>query len=322
MIIVNASEGRPDFAGTGTAVTWGNFDGVHLGHQALILKLVDKAKLLGLVSVVVTFDPKPVEFFSKETAPKPLVDDQDKFALLSALGVDYCVVVPFVQDFAAQGAEEFVRNFLVDFIKAKVLVLGHDTCFGRDRRGSFDFLQEARQRYGFEVERVSSVLAGGEAVASTRIRKFIAAGSLNEVPALLGRRHGVHGSVRHGANRGGSILGCPTANLDPGPLLLPPNGVYACTAKISGSFWAAAVNLGVNPSFGGITPSLEAHLLDFEGDLYGMEIRLYFESFLRREQKFASLEELKTRISEDMLKTRLLIDCIRAEPEFAALHPL
>ena len=322
MIIVNASVEMPDFAGTGTAVTWGNFDGIHLGHQALISTLVSKANSLGFVSVVVTFDPKPAEFFGKETTPKPLVDIQDKFALLSSLGVDYCVVVPFVQDFAAQCAEEFVSNFLVDSIKAKVLVLGHDTCFGRDRRGNFDFLLEARQRYGFEVERINSVLAGGEAVASTRIRKLITAGRLNEVPALLGRSHSVHGPVRHGAGRGGSSLGVPTANLAPGPLLLPPNGVYACTAKISGSFWAAAANLGVNPSFGGTTPSLEAHLLDFEGDLYGMEMRLYFEAFLRPEQKFASLEELRSVINEDMLKTRLVVDAIRMEPEFTVLHPL
>jgi riboflavin kinase/FMN adenylyltransferase len=251
-----------------------------------------------------------------------LVDARDKYALLSVLGVDYCVVAPFAQDFARQDAEEFVKNFLKGTLSARALVLGYDTCFGRDRRGNFDFLREARGRYGFELERVNSVLADGEPVASRRIRKFIVDGSLKEGSALLGRRHSVHGAVLHGTGRGNTLLGLPTANLDPGPLLLPPRGVYACMAKVSGSFLAAAVNLGINPSFGGTTPSLEAHLLDYDGDLYGTEIRLYFEAFLRPEQKFASLEELKAGIIEDVSKTRSVTDFIKAEPEFAALHPL
>lgn len=306
----------------GFAVSWGNYDGVHIGHADLIRQLVRRASALELPSVLLTFSPRPAEFFLGAKAPRALVDIEDKLALLAGYGLDYVLVMPFDADFAALTATEFVHDFLVGKMQAKYLLLGHDTNFGAGRSGGAEFLQGLQDTHGFIVEQMNSVMFEGCAVCSTLIRKLIAAGELGSAQKLLGRTHSVHGRVAHGAGRGGSLLGFPTANLDPGALLLPPHGVYACLAKIGASFYPAAVNLGINPSFTGEKPSLEAHILDFTADLYGDEIRLYFEKYLRAEKRFENMQYLMQQIEADVSETRELITARKAEPGFLAEHPL
>lgn len=311
----------------GSVVSWGNYDGVHLGHQALIKELTAKAKGLGLPSVIITFEPHPALFFSGGKAPHLIADYDDRLALIDKQGVDYALVLPFDEEFARQTPDEFVKNVLVGELKAKAVILGHDLSFGKNRAGGFEAMQALATRHGFSIGRTKAVMPeaqnnGSAPVASTVVRAAIKAGDVYKATSLLGRVHSVHGRVRHGMQRGKGLLGFPTANIDPGPLLLPPHGVYACLAVLDGKFYPAATNLGVNPSFDGTTPSLEAHMLDFEGDLYGHELRLYFLHFLRPEQKFETIEQLKEQIGRDVEKTRQIAAKAMQVEDFSTLFPL
>lgn len=314
----------------GAVVSWGNFDGVHLGHQALITELTGRAKQLGLPSVVVTFDPHPAVFFSGGRALHAITDTTDKLTLLEQFGVDYTLVLPFTAAFAKQTPEEFVRHILYEGLHAKVVILGYDVGFGKNRQGGMQSLIELGERYGFSAERTAPTLApAGQQgssenipVSSTSVREAIKEGDVCKAATLLGRVHSVHSMVRHGAGRGGSLLGFPTANIDPGPLLLPPHGVYACLVRCNSTFYSAAVNLGINPSFDGSRPSLEAHLLDFDDNLYGKEIRIYFLRFLRAEKKFESITDLIAQIGMDVEETAVIVTEARNNPDFNRLYPL
>ncbi|MDL2307700.1 bifunctional riboflavin kinase/FAD synthetase [Desulfovibrio sp. OttesenSCG-928-C06] len=305
-----------------SVLTWGNFDGVHLGHQSLLRALVAKAKNLGLPSVVMTFTPRPAVFFNAGYAPKAIADLDDKLALLEKCGVDYTLVLPFTSEIASLAPVEFLEKLALYGLGAKALVLGYDVAFGRGREGNFDFLNERRHKYGFELDQVPPYYLGERAVSSTWIREELAQGSLDSLPALLGRQHSVHGTVQPGYQRGRSVLGFATANLDPGPLLLPPNGVYACLARCDGAYYAAATNLGFNPSFGGDKISLEAHILDFSGEIYGKDLRLYFIERLRGEKTFSSPDELGLQITKDVQRTRDVIGEVLSTPDFSARYPL
>ncbi|MDL2285713.1 bifunctional riboflavin kinase/FAD synthetase [Desulfovibrio sp. OttesenSCG-928-F07] len=309
---------------SGSAVSWGNFDGVHLGHQSLLSGLRNKAKALGVPAVVITFDPHPALFFSNGTKRHSITDTSDKLTLLSNLGIDYTLVLPFNDAFARQTPQEFTQNILVNTLKAKIVELGHDLGFGKNRAGGFEELIALSHKFNFKVEQNQAVQVenSNDPVCSTLVRKAITEGNMQLATTLLGRVHSIHAGVRHGFKRGQGLLGFPTANIDPGPLLLPPHGVYACLARLENKFYAAATNLGINPSFGGETPSLEAHMLDFDGDLYGRDLRLYFLEFLRPEQKFDSVEALKEQIGRDVEKTRLITAKARNSSEFSTLFPL
>lgn len=306
----------------GSAVTWGNFDGVHLGHQALIGRLTAHAGRLGLPSVVMTFEPRPVAFFKGAAAPRSITDLDDKLKLLAKLGVDYTLVLPFDRHFASVTAESFVRDILVASLRAKALILGYDVSFGKGKGGDFAYLQEVRALYGFELEQAPPVIIDAAVVASTRVRGELAKGNLPVLPRLLGRRHSVHGAVTHGMQRGSTILNIPTANLAPGNLLLPPLGVYACLARIGGHEYAAATSLGTNPSFKSEGVTLEAHLISCEGDLYGQDMRLYFLEFLRPEKAFSDLELLTEQIYEDIDKTASVVAAAQAGDDFRTMFPL
>jgi riboflavin kinase/FMN adenylyltransferase len=345
VLTTNLREIIPLLAG-GSVASWGNFDGVHLGHQALLSRLANQGASLGLPSVALTFDPHPGVFFSRNP-PLALADPGDKLALISRLGVDYALVLPFDANFARQSPEDFVRDILVDALRVKTVILGYNLGFGKSREGGFALLHSLGLEYGFSVEQTAAVRVEtkGETppledlpVSSTRIREAVILGDFKKVSAMLGRMYSVRGPVRQGAQRGGNLLGFPTANIDPGPLLLPPHGVYVCLAACAGKFYPAAVNLGVNPSFGpgsgpasgqnsgpgsgGPSPSLEAHILDFEGDLYGRELRLYFLRFLRAERKFKDPAALREQIGRDVLETRSVAGAALAADNFSTLFPL
>jgi riboflavin kinase / FMN adenylyltransferase len=295
----------PGTPGPGTAVTIGAYDGVHLGHRALLRDLCDRAAAAGLSSVVVTFDRHPAYVVRPESAPKQLTSLEQKLELLADCGVDRAVVVPFDEERANETAEDFVKEVLVDQLSARLVVVGEDFHFGHGRKGNVALLRELGARWGFEVVGVGLTDDGSEPVSSTRIRALLAEGDVEEAARLLGRLHEVRGPVVRGDGRGGPELGFPTANLEiPADIALPADGVYAGHfRRPDGSIHQAAINVGRRPTFyePGTAPVLvEAYLLHFDGDLYGERSRVCFAHRLRDERRFDSVEDLIAQMHEDV----------------------
>jgi riboflavin kinase/FMN adenylyltransferase len=298
----------------GSAVTIGIYDGVHLGHRALLGELGLRARAAGLATVVVTFDRHPSSVIRPGSAPALLCDLDQKLELLEATGVDRTVVVPFDNDRANETAEEFVDGVLVEGLGAKLVVVGEDFRFGHGRKGDVALLEEMGSQSGFEVEGISlqadrdgsGVLA--EPISSTRIRNLIAEGSVEKAAVLLGRPHQVRGPVMHGDQRGGAELGFPTANVGvPEGICLPAAGIYAgYYERPDGSRWETAISVGRRPTFYGDDGDLlvEAFLLDFSDDLYGEEARVSFVARLRDELAFDSTEALIAQMEQDVATTR------------------
>lgn len=292
----------------GSAVTIGAYDGVHLGHRRVIAHLREVAAVEHLATAVVTFDRHPAVVVRPESAPLLLCDLPQKLELLATTGVDYAVVVRFDQQRAAESAATFVDELLVGCLGARLVVVGADFHFGKGREGDVPFLRRAGEENGFRVEGVELVGVDGapaseqERVSSTRIRHCLRGGDLAEASALLGRPHEVRGRVADGDHRGRE-LGFPTANVSvPGDILLPADGIYAgWYERPDGSRHPAAISLGRRPTFYDEAHAslLEAHLLQFTGDLYGEEARVQFVARLRGEERFASPEALVAQMGVD-----------------------
>lgn len=284
----------------GSCVTVGNFDGVHLGHKALIDRVRQKALPGKLTSVVVTFDPHPVRVLTGRSEPPFITLTDQKLSLIGDLGIDVCVLVEFTRDVAALDAEAFTRRYLLQGLAMKELIMGYDAAIGRKRMGTFELMSAIGSQYGFGVERFGPVIIDGAVVSSTRIRDLVLSGKVWEARSLLGRYYILKGEVGHGKKRGGSLLGFPTANILPTDELAPKNGVYAVWAEVSGEILPAVANIGFNPTFGNDTLSIEVHILDIREDLYGREIKVHFVQRLRDEKKFSGIDELKERIAKDI----------------------
>ena len=298
--------------GPGTAVTIGAYDGVHLGHRALLRDLCERALAAGLSSVVVTFDRHPAYVVRPESAPRQLTSLEQKLELLAECGVDRTLVVPFDDERANETAEDFVKEVLVDELSARLVVVGEDIHFGHGRKGNVALLRELGGRWGFEVVGVGLTDDGTEPVSSTRIRALLAAGDVEGAARLLGRPHEVRGPVVRGDGRGGPELGFPTANLSvPDDIALPADGVYAGHyRRPDGSVHRAALNVGRRPTFyePGTAPVLvEAYLLHFDGDLYGEPARVSFAHRLRGEQRFDSVEDLVAQMRADVEATERVL---------------
>ncbi|HEY7069355.1 MAG TPA: bifunctional riboflavin kinase/FAD synthetase [Acidimicrobiales bacterium] len=300
----------------GTAVTIGAYDGVHLGHQAVIAEVRRRAQERGLATAVVTFDRHPAAIVRPESAPRLLTDLEQKIELLAATGIDYCLVVTFDETRRRESAEDFVREVLDGCLAARLVVVGEDFHFGRDRAGNVNLLRRMGQERGFEVDPLELVdsegkpAGEGERVSSTRIRSALVEGRLDEANALLGRPHEVRGVVARGDKRGRE-LGFPTANVSvPGDILLPADGIYAgWFERADGSVHPAAISLGRRPTFyvQAHASLLEAHLLDFEGDLYDEHAKVRFVAWLRGEERFESVEALVEQIGRDCDEARSLL---------------
>jgi riboflavin kinase/FMN adenylyltransferase len=297
-----------------SCVTIGNFDGVHQGHQKLIRTVVEKAQNLNLTSVVVTFDPHPLRVLRGGKTPPFITVTRQKLELIGALGPDVALVLEFSKEMAAMAPEDFVKSFLVDGLRMRELVVGYDYALGRGRSGNLAALQGLGDKYGYNVERLAPVLLGGAVVSSTRIRHLVEAGEVWDVCSLLGRFYQVLGEVVHGHNRGGRLLGFPTANLQLVDELFPKPGVYAIWARTSDGLYKGVANIGLNPTFGNDTLSVEAHLLDYSGDLYGTDLLVYFVQRIRDERKFSGLDALKARIRKDAELARRILSVPEAEP--------
>jgi len=300
----------------GTAVTIGAYDGVHRGHRTVIAEVRRRAAERGLATAVVTFDRHPASVVRPESAPRLLTDLDQKLELLAATGVDYCLVITFDAARSQEPADDFVREVLAGCLAARVVVVGEDFHFGHKRSGNVDLLHAMGTELGFEVEGLALVDVDGRPaeepgkVSSTRIRHALVEGDLALANELLGRPHEVRGMVAQGDQRGRE-LGFPTANVSvPGDILLPADGIYAgWFERADGSVHPTAISLGRRPTFyvEAHASLLEAHLLDFAGDLYGEHVRVRFVARLRGEEKFDSVEALIDQIGRDCDETRRVL---------------
>jgi riboflavin kinase/FMN adenylyltransferase len=289
------------------AVTVGNFDGVHRGHQALVSAVVARARETGGVSVVLTFEPHPARVLGPDRAPAALTTLAQKEELLALLGVDRLAVLPFDDGVAKLPPEAFARQVLHGALGARHVVVGESFRFGHRREGDARTLEALGEGLGFSVRALPPVLAQGSPVSSSRVRDDLARGDARTASALLGRPYFVDAPVVRGDGRGRTI-GVPTANLLPENEILPARGVYAARCRVGAAAWHPAVaNLGQRPTFGGEHPTVEAHLIDFDGDLYGARVRLEFHDRLRGEQRFDGVPALVARIREDVAQARALL---------------
>ncbi len=289
-----------------TVLTIGNFDGVHLGHRALLARLQATATRENLLPAALTFEPHPREFFTPETAPSRLSTLREKLELIADEGVELAYVCHFNARFAALSAEEFIERILVGSARVKHLIIGDDFCFGAGRRGNFAMLREAGENYGFQVEAMDCVVFEGERASSSAVRDALASGRLEHAARLLGRPYSIDGRVVHG-DKVGRQLGFATANLrikhDRPPLL----GVFAVEVRgIDGLTLNGVANLGFRPSINQqIQPLLEVHLFDFARDIYGTHLNVRFLHKLRDEMKFPNFDALKAQIASDVSEAKI-----------------
>ncbi len=282
----------------------GNFDGVHLGHAALVRRLAEIARGDGLVPMVLTFEPHPREFFAPDSAPARLSTLREKLELLAGCGAEQAMICPFNAGFAALSAEAFIEQVLVRGCRVRHLIIGDDFRFGHGRSGDFALLQKAGEQFGFVVEGMGSVMLDGQRVSSSAVRRALADGDMAHAARLLGRPYIIDGQVVHGQKLGRQ-LGFATANLRIKHNPLPMTGVFA--VEVSGLGEAplpGVANLGVRPTVGGTRPLLEVHLFDFDRDIYGAHISVRFVHKLRDEQRFPNFDALKARIAADAVAAR------------------
>ncbi len=291
--------------GRKVSVAIGTFDGVHLGHQQVIRQAVADARQHEGLAVVVTFDRHPNSIVAPDRVPPQIYSQPQKLRALASLGADATLVIPFTREFSALPAEDFIRALVQQLAPVQSVCVGSSFVFGRKRSGDVALLQRLGAELNFVVHGLAAVALDGEMVSSTRIREALRAGEINRASQMLGREYALAGTVTHG-DEVGRQLGFPTANLDARGLLVPPNGVYAAHARVAGAQHRAAVNIGTRPTLASAVPELrvEAHLLDFSGDLYGQEMELTFVAKLRDEQKFSSLQELQAQIARDVTAAR------------------
>ncbi len=289
-------------------VSLGNFDGVHLGHQAILKHLVEQARLSSGEAVVLTFFPHPLTVLYPEKAPPAITSLREKLLLFADLGIDTVVLQRFTPSFSRLSAEDFVRCYLVELLEARKVVVGPNVGFGHGRAGSVQTLKALAPQYGFTVEVIGPVKVGEVEVSSSRVRSLLASAKIQEASSLLGRPYLVEGRVEVGHRRG-QRLGFPTANVRPAVDLLIPDGVYAVLAQLGrkGSRLKGVANIGTNPTFGGSRRTLEVHLLDFAADLYGQRMRVYFIEHLRGEVRFPSPEALVQQIEKDVGRAREIL---------------
>jgi len=289
----------------GCVATIGNFDGVHLGHQAVFGHLREKALQFGLPATVITFEPQSQEFFTPQKAPARLTRMREKLHAIKNAGIDRVVLLEFNRKLAAMPAEQFVQRLLVDGLGIRYLFVGDDFRFGRERTGDIGLLRRAGEAQSFEVENMNTFVVGDERVSSTRIRELLATGDLQRAAHYLGRPYRICGRVAHGDARGRTI-GFPTANINLHRRVSPLNGVYAVSVYgLDGTGMQGVANIGTRPTVKGDRRYLlEVHLFDFERDIYGAHVEVEFRIKLRDEKRFDSFDQLRQQIERDSRAAR------------------
>jgi riboflavin kinase/FMN adenylyltransferase len=286
----------------------GNFDGLHRGHTKIIDRVRRVAAERGATSLVLTFDPHPPRIVRPDKAPPLLMTLEQKLEALDRSGIQGVAIVRFTLELSRWEPEHFVKAVLVDWLRVGEVWVGADFLFGRDRSGNFSILRNLGAQYGFRVEKIDPVRYKDFVVSSTRVRRLVSEGRVDEAGALLGRHVFIDGVVVRGAGRGRE-LGVPTANLETTNELLPPHGVYATTVTIDGVVRAGVTNIGLRPTFADAgRPTIEVHVLDVDTDLYGQTLRLGFVQRLRDERRFPDVDALKAQIDADVRRARRLFD--------------
>ncbi len=289
-----------------SVVTLGNFDGLHLGHAKILKRLRARSLALGLPSVVYTFDPHPLKVIRPEQSPALITTSDEKAACIEAFGIDYLVLAEFTQEFASKHPRDFVKESIVEGLQAREVWVGHDYAFGKGKRGTVEYLKEFGKEFGFHVVVVPAYKKGGAVVSSSRLRTLIGDGKVGEATSLLGRYFTLSGPVVHGKNLGKEI-GFHTANIEVENELLPADGVYAVFVEFRGRRYQGVANIGFAPTFGPSERTIEAHILDFTGDLYREELKLHLVRRLRGEHKFKNKEALAKRIGLDIERARRIL---------------
>ena len=298
-------------------VTVGVFDGLHIGHQAVIRQVLTQTKKIERASVVLTFDPPPLAFLAPERCPPALTTLLKKIEILGQLGVDAVVFARFDAYLQQMSPDTFVQQILLQQLRAKQVIVGYDWQFGKGRSGNAEALKQLGDQYQFDVTIVGPVQLHGKPVHSTRVREAIAAGSLDIASELLGRRYSIMGEVVEGEGRGRQI-GFPTANIDVGNQMLPPSGVYAVQVKLERDMFDGVLNMGTRPTFGGEKFQIEAHLFGFEKMIYEKKIEVFFIEKIRPEQRFPNSEMLVGQIKQDVARAKAILNRIRTETPITA----
>ena len=291
-------------------ITIGNFDGVHLGHQALFHSLIEKATALNGTSIAMTFEPHPIRVLKNNNHPPLITLYEQKAELIEKAGLDVLICIPFTREFAAISAKKFVEDILVKRIGIKAITVGEDYTFGKNREGNLDLLKTLGNQCGFEVIVIDELNISNthpERISSTRIRELVMAGKVAESQKLLGRYYQIRGKVEIGRDRGGKLLGFPTANINLYDELSPKIGVYAVTVECKGGKFKGVANIGYSPTFDDHIFTVEAHILDFKENIYGQKIRVNFIDRLRDEKKFSNISELSEQIKKDIIKARKIL---------------
>lgn len=299
----------------GTVATVGTFDGVHRGHWAVLQEIRERAEAAGRRSVLVTFDPHPLRIVRPEHAPLLLTTPVEKKEILAESGLDYAVFISFTQALSRYEPRRFVEEILVGRLGVEELVIGYDHGFGRDREGDPDTLKKIGDDLGFAVDVVAPISVGDEAVSSSRIRQLLLEGRVRAAGSFLGRPYSIRGVVVRGEGRGKG-LGFATANLQVAERdkLIPPEGIYAVRGVLRDGTHTGALHLGPRPTFKGSPPSVELHLLDFERDIYGEEVRVDFIERIRGIEPFETVDALVDQIREDVARARAIVEGADLDP--------
>lgn len=288
-------------------LTIGNFDGVHIGHQAIFRMLVKRARERHGTSIVFTFEPHPLRVIAPDRAPKLLTTFKDKVNLIRGFGIDCIICANFTREFSCIKAEDFVRDILVSAIGVKEIFIGANYLFGKGRKGSPELLKILGKEYGFKVTVVDELKLNDVTLSSSKIRASIAKGKVEDASLFLGRHYSVEGVVIEGAKRGKSLLNIPTANIATSNELLPKDGVYAVTVDFEGKTYGGAVNIGYNPTFKEKKFSFEVHIMDFDERLLGKRLKINFIKRLRDEIKFSSIHDLALQMKKDIESVRQIL---------------
>jgi len=290
-----------------TVITIGNFDGLHLGHQKILLAAIKKAEEIKGTSMVVTFDPHPMKVLAPEREVKLLTTPKEREKLLDAIGIKVLLCINFNKEFSMLQPDDFIEDVLVKKIGAKAVIVGQNYAFGKDRKGTTELLRRRGKKYGFSVKVVRHAKVNGEVVSSSKIRSLLLKGAVFEASTFLGRAYSIEGNVIRGSGRGEKLLRVPTANITTPNELVPREGVYAVRAGLKGKFFDGVANIGKKPTFGDSIPSYEVHLFNFSGDLLGENLRIYFIDWIRNQRFFFDASSLETQIRNDIEQAKKIL---------------
>ncbi|MBT8332134.1 MAG: bifunctional riboflavin kinase/FAD synthetase [Deltaproteobacteria bacterium] len=291
-------------------ITIGNFDGVHIGHQALFHEVIEKAEAIEGTSIAMTFEPHPMRVLKQNNHPPLITLYEQKKELIERSGIDVLICVPFTKKFAALSAEAFIKDLLIEKIGMKAIIVGQDYTFGRNREGNLALLKSYAARMGYDVivaEWIKTARNVADRISSTRVRKLVMNGEIETARKMLGRHYQIRGLVVKGRDRGGKLLGTPTANINLQDELCPKTGIYAVTVEYRQRLYRGVANIGYSPTFNDNEFTVEVHLLDFDENIYDRKIRVNFIARIRDEKKFDGIDELKSQIHQDIEDGRKIL---------------